>query len=410
MTPGEAGAARTVIRCAEMALAHLRPLDASLALFLAIAASACVDAGGSSASASASASSATNITTASGGTGTGTDATPTGTDASSGASGSDSVSGSSGLTAATSELSTSGELKLDVGVNETTGDTGEPTQGCRKVDFLFVIDNSGSMSEEQDNLINSFPSFIATIQQELKAVQDYHIMVVDSDAYVFAGCPLMCSLVNLCLPALADYTCGVTKPEVCEDVLGAGVVHPKGEASSGKDCSFNSGARYMDVSEPDLTAAFSCAAKVGTGSTDDPERSMQAMVGAVAPKGAAADCNLGFLRSDAILVVTFITDEDDNAGDGSAGTPEGWKASLVAAKKCDPTALVVLGLFGDGDKVDPTCVPDAAEPSPRLRAFVDSFGDRGVAGSVCAPSYQEFFQEAVSIIGSTCDGFVPPPM
>ncbi|MBA3549199.1 MAG: hypothetical protein H0T76_22225 [Nannocystis sp.] len=396
-----------------MALTYLRPLDASLALLLAVAASACADDGnGGGASASGS---ATLVTSATNVTGTGTEATPTtssaSADVSSGAAaGTDSVGGSSGATGTTSEASTSGELKLDVGLNESTGGTGEPMEGCRKVDFLFVIDNSGSMSEEQASLIKSFPGFIATIQKELKAAQDYHIMVVDSDAYVFSQCPLMCSLVNVCLPALADYTCGVTKPEMCEDILGAGVVHPKGQASSGKNCAFTSGGRYMDVSEPDLTAAFSCAAKVGTGSTDDPERVMQAMVSAVAPKGASADCNLGFLRSDAILVVTYVTDEDDDAGDGSAGTVEGWKASLVAAKKGDESALVVLGLFGDGDLVNPVCTKDAAEPSPRLRAFVDSFGDHGVAGSVCAPSYEPFFQEAVAIIDSTCDGFIPPPL
>ena len=210
--------------------------------------------------------------------------------------------------------------------------------------------------------------------------------------------------------------CGVTKPELCEDVIGAGVTYPKGQASTNKDCNFASQARYMDVSEPDLTSTFACAAKVGTGSTVDPERPMEAMVAAVASAGKSADCNLGFLRKDAILVVTFITDEDDSANDGSKGTVDGWKASLIAAKKGDETALVVLGLFGDGDKPDGICPPfdpdnsTGAEPSPRLRQFVDSFGERGVAGSVCADSYKDFFMEAVGIIDSTCDGFVPPPM
>lgn len=307
--------------------------------------------------------------------------------------------------------------KLDVGAGETTEDSGAPVEGCRKVDFLFVIDNSGSMSDEQQNLINSFPGFISTIQAELKDAQDYHIMVVDTDAYVFGGCEFICPLFfNTCPGALADYQCGVTKPEMCEDVIGAGVIHPKGQDASGKACNFSSGARYMDVGEPDLTAAFACAAQVGTGSTDDPEKPMQAMVGAVAPTGKSADCNLGFLRPDAILVVTFITDEDDNDGDGSLGTPDGWKASLVAAKKGDPTALAVLGLFGDGDQPNSICPPfnedqaSGAEPSPRLRQFVTSFGERGVAGSVCSPSYEEFFKQAVAIIDTTCDGFVPPPM
>ncbi len=306
--------------------------------------------------------------------------------------------------------------KLDVGVDTTGGTTGEPAMGCRKVDFLFIVDNSGSMGDEQQNLIQNFPGFITTIEDKLELGSDYHIMVIDTDAYVFAQCELICPLFfNMCIGAGADYECGVTQPEMCEDVLGAGVIHPKGTDSSSKDCGFTSGLRYMDVSQPDLTDAFACAAQVGTGSTDDPEKPMQAMVSAIAPAGEAHDCNDGFLRKDAILVVTFITDEDDNAGDGSAGTVDGWKASLVAAKGLDETALVVLGLFGDQDKPNSICPPfdpDAAtgaEPSPRLRQFVESFGERGFAGSVCAPSYKEFFEAAVEIIDSTCDDFVPPP-
>ncbi len=399
-----------------MAVADLRRIDLSLAFLLVMPAAspllaACGDSGSGSASASESATSITTATTTP--PPTSSDTTPTGSDSASGTSSAGSVS-ATGSDTGTPETTT-GAPKLDVGVEETT--TGAPAMGCRKVDFLFVIDNSGSMSDEQQNLINSFPSFIQTIQAELKEAQDYHIMVVDTDAYVFAGCELICPLfLNTCPMALGQYMCGVTQPEMCEDVLGAGVIHPKGTEATNKDCKFASQARYMDVSEPDLTSTFACAAKVGTGSTDDPEKPMEAMVAAVAPKGKAADCNLGFLRSDAILVVTFITDEDDNPGDGSLGTVDGWKASLIAAKKGDETALVVLGLFGDGDKQDGICPPfdpdnaSGAEPSPRLRQFVDSFGDRGVAGSVCADSYKDFFMEAVGIIDSTCDGFVPPPM
>ena len=398
-----------------MAVEDLRALERFLVILLATAGLACGDSGDSSASATG----ATGVTGVSGATNT-----PT-TDGSPTSSGGDSMTGSTSESAGTDGASgdtgggtsTNDGPKLDVGAGETTGDSGMPVEGCRKVDFLFVIDNSGSMSDEQQNLINSFPGFIDTIQAELKDAQDYHIMVIDTDAYVFAGCEAICPLFfNTCPMALADYQCGVTKPEMCEDVIGAGVIHPKGQDASGKACNFSSGARYMDIAEPDLTASFACAAQVGTGSTDDPEKPMQAMVAAVAPAGKSADCNLGFLRPDAILVVTFITDEDDNVGDGSLGTPEGWKASLVAAKKGDSSALAVLGLFGDGDQPNSICAPfnedqaSGAEPSPRLREFVTSFGDRGVAGSVCAPNYDEFFKQAVAIIDTTCDGFVPPPM
>jgi hypothetical protein len=397
-------------------LRHLLPLVLTMTAASPLLA-ACGDSGGDSAGTDGNTNptSVTNPTSATATTPTSSssETSPTSGDSatgsSTGAAGSESATGSETSASATTE----DVLKLDVGNDTTTG--GPQEAGCRKVDFLFIIDNSGSMSDEQENLINSFPSFIETIQAELEEAQDYHIMVIDTDPYVFGGCELICpAFFNTCPMAFGQYECGVTKPEMCEDVLGAGVTFPKGTSATNQDCAFTTQARYMDVTEPDLAATFACAATVGTGSTDDPEKPMEAMVAAIAPKGKAADCNLGFLRSDAILVVTFITDEDDSPADGSLGTVEGWKASLIAAKKGDETALVVLGLFGDGDQPNGICPPlmdnTGAEPSPRLRQFVDSFGERGVAGSVCAPTFKDFFADAVGIIDSTCDGFVPPPM
>jgi hypothetical protein len=50
-------------------------------------------------------------------------------------------------------------------------------KGCRKIDFLFVIDNSDSMDDEQANLARSFTGFIGVMRQVLDAT-DFHIMVV----------------------------------------------------------------------------------------------------------------------------------------------------------------------------------------------------------------------------------------
>ncbi len=327
----------------------------------------------------------------------------------------------------------------DIGVDDgmmTAGDAGD-ADGCDKVDFLFIVDNSGSMGDEQQNLIASFPQFIDTIQSTLDKAQDYHVMVLDSDAWVYESCPTFCETPpppecagpngecdpNASLPCLVlcavsnpcvidgSFECGVTQPLPCEDILGAGVVHPRGAMASNVDCNFASGQRFMDSTEPDLAAAFTCAAQVGTGSWGGTERPMEAMVQGVTAKTAADTCNEGFIRDDAILVVTYITDEDDN-GD-SSGNPAGWKQALVAAKNGQEDAIVVLGLFGDNDQPggicsDPGDGGDGAEASPRLREFVDSFGDKGFFGSVCAPSYDAFFAEAVGLIDTTCEEFIPP--
>jgi hypothetical protein len=328
-------------------------------------------------------------------------------------------------------------LILDVGDGMGSGDPDDKS-GCDKVDFLFVIDNSGSMSDEQQNLIASFPQFINTIQTTLDAAQDYHVMVLDVDAWVYEGCVGACDQaeMNGCInqngicdifagpactlscPILlscAGYDCAnPPEPFECEDVLGAGVVYPRGAEASNMDCGFSDmGERYMDSNEEDLTAAFQCAAKVGTGSSASTEKPMEALVNAVTPSTPAFACNEGFIRDDAILVVTFITDESDDQGD-SAGTVDGWRQALISAKNGDETAVVVLGLFGDNDQPNPICGPydpdsyDGADPAPRLRSFVDSWGDHGFAGSVCASNYDQFFQEAVGIIDTTCEDFVPP--
>jgi len=71
--------------------------------------------------------------------------------------------------------------KLDV----AAADDGASPTGCEKVDFLFVVDNSGSMFDEQQKLAASFPAFISTIESTL-AAQDYHVMVVDTDGFMNA--------------------------------------------------------------------------------------------------------------------------------------------------------------------------------------------------------------------------------
>ena len=203
-----------------MALSDLRPADRSLhashsslashsrhgslaSLLLAASLTACGDSGDGNASATG----ATGVTGVTGASAT--MAMPT-TEGAPTTSGSGSMSGSTSEPAGTDGASgdtgggttTNEGPKLDVGAAESTGG-GEPVEGCRKVDFLFVIDNSGSMSDEQQHLINSFPTFISTIQAELKEAQDYHIMVVDTDAYVFGGCEFICPLFfNTCPMAL----------------------------------------------------------------------------------------------------------------------------------------------------------------------------------------------------------------
>jgi hypothetical protein len=320
-----------------------------------------------------------------------------------------------------------GDIKFDIaGGGDVPGGPGDPDgeAGCEKVDFLFVIDNSGSMEDEQANLITSFPGFISTIQETLDA-QDFHIMAIDTDAAAAGGASMTCSPAPQCCDSFCQTnpggTCNgdpCTPPnDACDPVLGAG----KNDDQGGNPCDIQGGNRYFLDGQPDLTGTFDCAARVGING-DGNEVAMQAMSEAIAPLNQAGQCNEGFVRDDAILVITIITDEEDDPNDAdtgagpdenSPGNPQSWMQTVVDVKLGDEKAAVVLSLVGDTDLPNAICEPlmgdgtVGAEPAPRLRDFAELF-TYGQWCSVCAPDFTPCFEEAVSIIDTACDEYVPP--
>ncbi|MCY0987066.1 hypothetical protein OV203_08025 [Nannocystis sp. ILAH1] len=361
---------------------------------------------------SSGASQATGVTSVTGATGntqgntsvTGVTGESTGTDSDSGV-----PTGTSGPTTdeptAGATSNDSSTPKLDLAM----ADFGAPPtgDGCTKVDFLFVLDNSISMGDEQQNLANSFPGFISTIQSQVQA-QDYHIMVIDTDDQDKWGekwdkCHNKCMTDDPgdnCLTVyFPDIICGMEPPapEACDQTLGAG--RNKGAGGPPIACPIDDGLRYMTQDQGDLPAAFDCVADMGaTGNSN--ERPAQALLTALGPQTQAGGCHPGFLRDDAVLVVTMISDEQEN---GSPGTPQSWYSDLLALKGGNETAIVMLSLNGDAETAGQECIPTA-----KMTEFVGYFGDRGIIDSICAPDYSPFFQEAVGVIDYACDEFVPP--
>ncbi|MEM6989452.1 MAG: hypothetical protein AAF721_03110 [Myxococcota bacterium] len=258
---------------------------------------------------------------------------------------------------------------------------------CQKIDFLFVIDDSGSMGDEQARLIDGFPGFISGVQEAIEQY-DYQMMVVTT-----------------------GYNYGASDPDDCSTAIGAGRI----EADDGEACGVGeaeAGQRFTTAQDEGLTDVFECVADVGTTGFGD-ERPIWSMAQAITAQSGPNGCNAGFLRDDAILVVTIITDEEDDADENSPGDPALWKEVVVAAKHGDERSVVMLGLLGDTDLPDGDCLPfdqegNGAEGAPRLREFVDSF-EYGSWTSVCADDYTPFFSEAVGDIGAACTDFTPVP-
>ncbi|MBA3546316.1 MAG: hypothetical protein H0T76_07535 [Nannocystis sp.] len=285
-------------------------------------------------------------------------------------------------TTSTTEVHTTGAAPGNDGLG---GETTEGEAGCKQVDFLFVIDDSLSMEGEQAALTAAFPAFLATIENTLPT-SDYHIMVVDTDAASRCG-PGNCS--HETCQAAGKHACMNIFDE-CDQTRGAGVVHPAGAFAANKACDFEPGKRYLLSSDPQLNANFKCAAEVGTAG-DPKERPMDAMVEAVSAElRAPGACNDGFLRDDAILVVTFITDDD---GVEDINTAQQTYDALVAAKGGDADRIVMLGLIpGNG----------CAKGGLHWAQLIGLFGMQGIQGEVCNPDYNAFFQNAVATILETC--------
>jgi hypothetical protein len=264
-------------------------------------------------------------------------------------------------------------------------DAGE-VEGCKNADFLFVIDNSGSMSAQQQRLLDSFPGFISAIQSSLVDVESYHVGVMTSDAYFNNEAP-----------------CGVLGGLVTQTVNG-----PCGP--------FVEGNRFI-TEQDDLATAFQCIAQVGINGSGIEQPVSALVAGVQPPLTSAGGCNDGFLRDDAILVVVIVTDDPPYSGTNDDALPllpdiSVWHDPVLAAKANDPEAVVVIGFvpWDDLSCVCPWCCPGEGcnAPSPNLIAFVESFGEQGVLASVCEPDYSPIFAATIDTIDATCAGFDPP--
>jgi hypothetical protein len=244
--------------------------------------------------------------------------------------------------------------------------------GCSKVDFLFVIDNSSSMAPNQINLVANFPAFIDGIQATLDNVDSYQVGVITTDAYQYnvAGCQQLSSL----------------------------VVQTGGSQSSNMMCGpYDDGYNFMTESD-DLDSSFSCAATVGSGGSGN-EQPQAALVGAVERiHGGIGDCNEGFIRDDALLIIVYIGNENDN----SPTTPMASYEAVVEAKLDLPENVVVMSI------TDFPGNPCGFGGSVEMTQFTMLWGKNGILVPICEPDYGPFFADAVDIIDVACENYTPP--
>jgi hypothetical protein len=192
------------------------------------------------------------------------------------------------------------------GSGSGSGSSTETPRQCDKMDLVFVVDNSGSMEEEQSNLASNFPMFA----QLLKTYT------------VSNGQPL-------------DFRIAVTTTgrDVNYQIdLGSGFgTFPQSE--QGENGAFqnncNNTKRWLDNTDTNLEQTLACRANVGTGG---PSIEMPLLMSKWSLAERVTDnTNTGFVRDDALLAIVVLTDEDDASTtednftmDATGTSPTNW--------------------------------------------------------------------------------------
>jgi hypothetical protein len=170
-----------------------------------------------------------------------------------------------------------------------------PVDVNRKVDILFVIDDSPSMLDKQINLKANFPNFINVLNTIQGGLPDVHIGVVTSDLGASDAGGMSASGVSGCT---GNGKAGALQTYGTALVTGKYISDAPPTVMGGMRMTNYTGA---------LKDAFSAIASAGAAGCGF-EQHIEAAKRALQPSNSA---NAGFLRPDAFLAVVFIADEDD---------------------------------------------------------------------------------------------------
>ena len=264
---------------------------------------------------------------------------------------------------------------------DTNDDDDLPVVPCTGIDILFVVDNSETMLEEQIRIQGTAANWLSMVNASaITASNNLNVGVITTD-----------------------------EPEL------------RTVDSTGASCGFASGLPFMQYGQPlgmfdpvAFAAELGCALDVGLDGSSN-ERPIDMIREALSPALTDGGANDGFLRTDSLLLIVLLTDEEDDfeakTSWGSDGDPDQWIADVAAFKGDIEKDVVVLSLIG----VDPPneCPPHqwdgmtGAELSPRLAQFTDGF-PAGAVHDLCSQDYTSFLNGVVPGISGSCANFSTP--
>jgi hypothetical protein len=271
------------------------------------------------------------------------------------------------------------EVNAGQGGLNTSGLIGQafikPTQTDRffqeaqvKVDLLFVIDNSGSMMEEQQNLANNFAALLSSAQG---SNVDYHIGVtttgLDASPGGWTECP--------------GGVQGGENGRLFPVVGGTARIITPSTPNAAQVFANNVQVGWCHWNEQGLEAAYRALSTPLVNNVDDPRTA------------ETNDGNAGFLRADAKLAVIVVSDEEDFSTQ-SVGF---YETFFRALKNNDPSLFAFSAIVGPTDLA--TC-PTASSSGNRYIQLAQSTG--GVVESICTSNWAASLQNvSVNAFGPT---------
>ncbi len=254
-----------------------------------------------------------------------------------------------------------------------------------KTDILFVIDDSGSMRAEQENLAASFHAFVDRLASS-PVKNEFQIGVTTTSV------------------DWPTYDSGGSGSVTVHTTYGDGRPYAAGAlvAAEGKP-------KLLPASSPTLVDDFDANVNVGISGAAK-EQGLRAARLAVTDR-IADGSNAGLLRSGARLALIIVSDEDDCSdpasppaviypASGDACHSDADQAKLPAvpeyvaalrAQLAGEVRDVVVAVIGSVDPqtkqpVQPACNP-FGYPAKRYKAFVDAFETNGYVDDVCLADF-----------------------
>lgn len=271
-----------------------------------------------------------------------------------------------------------------------------PAKPCDKMDILFIVDDSGSMAEEQTNLAANFPEFVNVIDNHTTSagdLLDYRVAVTTTGRDV-------------------DYT--ITLPPPFSTSLPQSEDGANGELL--QKCGMNK--RWLNRADADVSSTFSCAANVGTSgpSLEMPLYTMELAFSDRMDDGT----NAGFLRDDALLALVILTDENDcsrrdnnftvqnDACDppGPEHIPIGDSIGFLDNLTGNRSRWAAAVIAGPGPGTCESAFGSAYEAT-RLKEFVNQAGTNATFSSICDGDLSGGLEQALDTFESACEGFDP---